>query len=231
MAYHAAVPAWYQSEMRKILALVASILLVASAAQADVIPSGQKGVRLSIRVDAEPAPAGKVLVLAHTWRGADRVEPGKVMPVDWHPMIGGLQFVLVDAAAAKQLDALTARDRDKANALTDAGLKCGGAFSGVRTIEESSKADEIRWYYRVTFTPEGCDAKRVRSEQLAEDGTLVSSEGEAPPRRPRGGCGACGMARESAPPLGSLSLFGLLFALRKRRHRKTAAQDAGVDLR
>ena len=70
---------------RASIAGVMVLSLVASAARADVLPPGYTGVRLSIHVDAE-IPKGKALVLANTFRGADR-PPARRDPrrSEWHP--------------------------------------------------------------------------------------------------------------------------------------------------
>ncbi len=222
---------------------LAIVLLGTSVASADVIPSGRKSVRLSIRVDAPGVPAGKVLVLAHTFRGADRIVPGQVAKVDWHPMGGAMQLVAVDSGAADKLAALQKdMNREAANAITDAGEKCGKPFQGVRTVPDTMTADEIRWVYRVSFSPQGCAADLVRTEYLAEDGTLVEAEGGDVPETPpsvsaepsaptpapapsqaapppaKSGCGACTATRAPLPLGAPLALFcaALAWALRRR---------------
>src|SRR5690606_9454463 len=101
--------------------------------------------------DAE-VPAGKALILANTFRGADVITPGEVQKVEWHPLGGQMQLRLVDAAdTATLLAAREDLDRDTIRPIADKAAKCGDEIEGVRTVPEDEPYDEVRWSYRVTF--------------------------------------------------------------------------------
>ena len=137
------------------LPLLAAVLAPADA-RADIIPEGYKSVKMSMKIDAS-VPADKSLVLGHTFRGADVVETGAVMPIEWHPLGGPIQLRLVDAAAAGKLAPLReAMDRDAINAIVDAATACSEAIDGVRTIPDSSAAVEVRWTLTVAIEGTSC---------------------------------------------------------------------------
>lgn len=147
----------------------AGVLAVGATAHADELGPGEKGVSLSIRVDAE-VPAGKGLILANTFRGADKVWTGQVTAVSWHPMSGDMQLYLVDAAEREKLGGL---GREEAAAVVAAGKACGGAFPGIRTIPDTSPASEVRWTLRATISGDGCSAQLVGLEYLDANGKAV----------------------------------------------------------
>lgn len=149
----------------------AGVLATATAARADELGPGEKGVALSIRVDAE-VPAGKALILANTFRGADKVWPGQVTAVDWHPMAGDMQLYLVDAAEADRVG-VGVGEREQSVAVVAAGKPCGGAFPGIRTIPHASPASEVRWTLRATITGDACSARLVGLEYLDASGKPI----------------------------------------------------------
>jgi hypothetical protein len=160
---------------------VAVIVLGVSAARADILPPGAKSVRLSIHVDAA-IPPGKALVLAHTFRGADVLKPGATAPVEWHPLGGPMQLVVIDAGDVRALEAARAAlERDPIEKITARGLPCGAPFSGVRTVPDTSSTSEIRWTYRVGLANGTCTAALLRTERLDDHGKLV---GEGPDDAP-----------------------------------------------
>jgi hypothetical protein len=199
------------------VACVAALVLGASAAHADVLPPGVKGVRLSIHVDAE-IPRDRALVLANTFRGADVLEPGSTAPVEWHPLGGAMQLMVIDARDVPKLTtARAALDRAPIKSITARGVACGAPFEGVRTVPETSPTSEIRWIYRVGLAGATCTAELLRTEEIAKadeqadaasatrappvsSAARVDEDADAasvtilPPSRatpPKGGCGAC----------------------------------------
>ncbi|MCB9705246.1 MAG: hypothetical protein H6711_25450 [Myxococcales bacterium] len=163
------------------LSLVAGLglALVAIEARADLLPEGYKGVKLSIKVDAE-VPTGKSLVLANTFRGADLLEAGKVSEVEWHPLGGDMRLYLLAADAAAKIGPLReGLERDPIKAIVAAGIGCGDAFPGVRVIPESSPAVEVRWTYRVSVDGDACKAEQVSMAYLDAGGaSVVGPNGE-----------------------------------------------------
>jgi MYXO-CTERM domain-containing protein len=157
------------------IAALASLMLVPLAARADMLPDGQKGVKLSIHVDAT-VPAGKALILDHTFRGADVIAAGTTQKVEWHPMGGPMQLRLIAADKTKDIEAAReALDRDKIRPIADAGVVCHEPFQGVRTIPDASPAEEVRWTYRVTVAGDKCTAELVHQQYLKGDGTVVDA--------------------------------------------------------
>ncbi|MCK6587108.1 MAG: hypothetical protein L6Q76_05935 [Polyangiaceae bacterium] len=157
------------------LSLAALTLLTSAGARADILPPGEKGVKLSIRVDGAIA-AGKALVLDRTFRGADVIPAGQVVPVEWHPMGGPMRLVLVDADAAAKVEKLRENmERDAIKSLTSAGTPCSDPFDGVRTVPTESPAAEVRWTFSVKVEGTSCTGTLVRTEQLAKDGSVVSA--------------------------------------------------------
>lgn len=159
-------------------------LLWSTTASADMLGPGEKGVKLSIQVDAT-VPAGKTLILANTFRGADIITPGAVTPVEWHPLGGDLQIKLLATAEADKLPPLRER-RDDVKPITDKATACGAAFPGVRTISDTSPASEVRWTFRATVNGDACTAELVRMDYLDPAGTAVAAPGNTniPPPTP-----------------------------------------------
>jgi MYXO-CTERM domain-containing protein len=217
--------------------------LVATTARADMIGPGEKSVKLSIQVDAT-VPAGKALIIANTFRGADIVVPNTVTPVEWHPLGGDLQIKLVAKAEADKLPPLRENlDRDAIKPIAAKGVDCGPAFAGIRTISDSSPATSVRWTYRVTIDGDKCSSERVRMEYLDKDDKAVAAPGTTdipppsppdvkaaptkaepaktePPAKaeaaPKAAAGGCGCTTTTAPTAG-LGVFVLGLLLRRRR--------------
>jgi MYXO-CTERM domain-containing protein len=158
---------------RSICAFLA-IALLAGSAQADLVPDGYKGVDLSIRVDAE-VPAGKALILAHTFRAIDAIKPGVVAPVEWHPSAGKMVLMVVPAASLsdKVEEQRKALDREPLQQIEKSGKPCHEGFDGVRTVPISAPANEVRWNYKVIFADEGCTATLTRMEFFDKSGKAV----------------------------------------------------------
>lgn len=147
-------------------AVLATLLLLPLTARADILPPGEKGVKLSIHVDAT-VPAGKALILDHTFRGADIITPGATQEVEWHPLGGPMQLRLIPADQTRAIeDARANLDRDKVRPIADKGVVCHEPFQGVRTIPEASPAEEVRWTYRVSFDGDKCTAELVHQQYL-----------------------------------------------------------------
>jgi hypothetical protein len=157
------------------------LVLWATAVHADIVPRGYQSVRSSIRVEAE-VPAGKALVLANTFRGADVLQPGATAPVAWHPLHGPMRLVLVDAKDVPALAAArTPQSREQATKITDRGISCGEPFQGVRTVPATSPVREIRWIYRVAAAGGTCQATLLLTEELDDAGRPVSGADAAAP--------------------------------------------------
>jgi hypothetical protein len=148
--------------------------LIGGVARADELGSGEKSVRLKVRVDAE-VPSGRALLLAYTFDGAVRVMPGQDSGFGWHPMSGGdMQLVSVAEADLKDLEELRAGlQRERIADIVDAGMRCGGGFKGIRTLPAASPADSLRWTFRVDFTGIACAARLVGIEYLDGSGNVV----------------------------------------------------------
>ncbi len=160
--------------------VVLCMSLVPGAAAADMLGPGEKGVRLSIHVDAT-VPAGKVLVLVNTFRGADIIKPGEDQQIEWHPLRGALQLKLIALAETSKLEAYReALDSEKAVALVASGVVCAPPFDGVRTISDTLIAEEIRWTYDVTFAGAGCKATLARTEYLDAGRKVVDPKATQP---------------------------------------------------
>jgi MYXO-CTERM domain-containing protein len=154
-------------------AALATLLFVPFVARADMLPEGYKGVKLSIHVDAT-VPAGKALILDHTFRGADVIVPGTTQQVEWHPLGGPMQLRLIPADKTKTIEtARTNLDRDAVRPIADAGAVCHEPFQGVRTIPDTSPAEEVRWTYRVTVDGDKCTAELVHQQYLSKTGEVV----------------------------------------------------------
>lgn len=163
--------------MRKALAFVplALTILTSQDIRADMVPTGEKAVKSSIRVEAE-LPAGQTLLLGHTFRGLDVLEPGKVAPVEWHPMGGLLQIAAVPSSAVMaNVEELRQKlDRRSLMAVFQQGKTCHAPFAGFRTVPSSAPAREIRWNYKVTFVGDACKATLVSMEFFDESGKSVA---------------------------------------------------------
>jgi hypothetical protein len=161
--------------------LTLAVLLAPAAAHADMIGPGEKGVKHSIKVEAA-VPAGKALVLANTFQGADPVTPGTVQEFGHHPMIGGdPELVLLDAAEAAKIPPLReGLDRDRIKPIVDRGTRCGAAFKPPRTISDKLAAVELRWSFRVDFAG-GCKATQTAYEGIDGAGAVVAPEQAALP--------------------------------------------------
>jgi len=161
-------------------------LLGSTTARADLLGPGEKGVKLSIQVDAT-VPAGKTLILANTFRGADLIKPGTVTPVEWHPMGGDLQIKLLATAEADKIPPLREKlEREGVKPIADKATACGAAFPGVRTISDTSPASEVRWTFRATVNGDACTAELVRMDYLDPAGKVVAAPGNTniPPPTP-----------------------------------------------
>jgi hypothetical protein len=162
-----------------------SVALLAGAARADLLPAGYKSVKLSIRVDAE-VPAGKALILAHTFRAIDVIKPGTVAEVEWHP--AGGQMVIMSVPADKITDKVEEQrkslEREPLKAIEASGKACHAGFDGIRTVPLSAPADAVRWNYRVTFSGDDCTATLAKMEFFDKSGKPV--EGTDVPNIPSG---------------------------------------------
>jgi len=165
------------------LAAALAVLFVPLVARADMLPDGHKGIKLSLRVDAE-VPAGKALVLANTFEGGTLVVPGTDQKISWHPLGGEMQLRLVGAGEGEAIKAAGADlDRDKSKPLLAAGIVCAPPFAGVRTIVDTSPAVEVRWTYRASITDKDCKAELVKQEYLDATGKAVPAP--PPPGEPK----------------------------------------------
>ncbi len=166
--------------------ILATLTLVTPSARADMLPPNHKGVKLSVQVELEgDMPAGKALVLANTFQGADLLSPGEVAPFNWHPLGGELQLRLIDDARVAQLGPLRENlDRDAITALLRPDLACGPAFPGVRTVRESTSAEEVRWTLKVRASADACSGEVLRMDYLNAEGEPVATPDGAPPGTP-----------------------------------------------
>lgn len=224
--------------------VVVAGLLIASSVRADMLGPGEKGVKLTIQVDATGVPADKVLIIDHTFRGADIVTPGGVSELEWHPLGGEMQIKLIAKSEADKLAPLRAGlEREKIAPITAKAVACGPTFPGVRTIPDSSPADEARIVVRAGVTGDACTAELVRTDYFDKDGKPVAAPGDsaipppAPPVRkpapapepapakpdpapattPAPATSGCNSASTSLPPLGLAALaLGLLLRRRRR---------------
>jgi len=156
------------------------VCLVAGAARADMLGEGEKGVKLSIHVDAK-VPAGKLLIVANTFRGADIVRPGEDQEIEWHPLRGAMQLKLIAADKGPKLTELRERlDSQEAQKLVAAGIACAPPFDGVRTISDTLVAEEIRWSFEVSFAGAGCKAKLLRTDYLDKARVVVDARATLP---------------------------------------------------
>mgnify|MGYP000116600957 CR=1 FL=1 len=166
--------------------LTAVLFLSSTAAHADMLALGEKGVKLSIQVDAA-VPAGKALILANTFRGADVIPANTATTVEWHPLGGDLQIKLVASADADKLAPLRENlDRDAIKPISAKGIACGAPFPGIRTISETNPAEEVRWTYRATITGNKCSSELVKTEYLDAAGKPVAAPAntDIPPPSP-----------------------------------------------
>ncbi len=160
------------------LAPLLALWLLPAAARADMLPPGEKAIKLAIHVDAE-LPAGKVLVLANTFRGADVIKPGEDQAVEWHPMGGAMELRLVAADKVAAIEAAREKlDRDAIKPIVGAGVKCSDEIRGVRTIPDSSPAASLRWTLRAAITADACSSTLVKTEYLSSTGEVVAAPGD-----------------------------------------------------
>ncbi|MEZ4299500.1 MAG: MYXO-CTERM sorting domain-containing protein [Polyangiaceae bacterium] len=229
-----------------------SLLMFAGAASADILPDGHKGVKLSIKVDAE-VPKDRILILAHTFRVLDIVQPGQVQEVEWHPMAGKMTLMTVPVTKIddKVDERRKKQDNEPLKEIEKSGTACHEGFDGVRTVPESAPADEVRWNYKVTFTDTGCTATLEKMEffdkagkpvagtdvpgvpgapSAAPSGSAAPSSSAAPassaaaPGADKGGCG-CELAPGLPASTGGAGLFamlGLALASLRRRRDRTS---------
>ncbi|SFF17941.1 Myxococcales GC_trans_RRR domain-containing protein [Nannocystis exedens] len=171
--------------MRPLFAALA-VLLLPLAARADMLPDGHKGVELSVRVEAQ-VPSGKALVLANTFEGGTLIVPGTDQKISWHPLGGEMQLRLVGAGEGDAIKAAGADlDRDKIKKLLAAGVECAPPFAGVRTIVDTSPAEQVRWTYRATIDGNKCSAELVKQEYLDATGKAVPAPSPSGPPKPIG---------------------------------------------
>lgn len=163
--------------MHKAFAIVplAFAILTSHEARGDVISSGEKRVKLTIRVEAD-VPTGQTLLLGNTFRAIDVIQPGKVAPVEWHPLGGSLQIVAVPSSSvmANVEELRQNLDRRALKAVFTQGKPCHEAFDGFRTVPITAPADEIRWNYKVTFAGNACTAMLVSMEFFDKAGKAVT---------------------------------------------------------
>jgi hypothetical protein len=156
------------------------VFLGSGAARADMLGEGEKGVKLSIHVDAK-VPAGKLVGVANTVSGADSVKPGEDQTIEWHPLRGAMQLRMIAAddgpKLAQHRDAL---EFEKALAIVKSAPVCAPPFDGVRTISDTLVADEIRWSFEVSFAGAGCKAKLLRTDYLDKDRKVVDANATLP---------------------------------------------------
>jgi MYXO-CTERM domain-containing protein len=177
---------------RRSAAAFLSLALFAGAARADLLPDGYKPVKLSIRVDAD-VPAGKALILAHTFRAIDVIKPGAAAEVEWHPAGGKMVIMSVPASnlTSKVEEQRKALEREPLKEIERSGKPCHDGFDGIRTVPIAAPADHVRWNYKVTFSGDTCTATLVKMEFFDVNGKPV--EGTDVPNIPSG-------APMAAPP-------------------------------
>ncbi|MEZ4382622.1 MAG: MYXO-CTERM sorting domain-containing protein [Nannocystaceae bacterium] len=173
--------------MRTPLVLLVAALalpLTAATARADSMPGDQKRVSLSILVEGE-VPAKRALVLANTSPGANVIEPGEAVAVEWHRADGKLQFALIDGAEAATIRKASRggvlparRSRDAVEAIVDAGIRCGEPFAATTTAPIDSGAVELRLIYKVTAGASDCEATLERSVYLGAEGEEIADKGD-----------------------------------------------------
>lgn len=234
----------YPRRMRHLPAPLFATLLLAAAftttAHGDILPPGFKGVSTSIRVDGE-VPAGKVLVVAKSFRGVDALKPGVNTPLQWHPLAGKMQLMMFDAKLAPALEAARDKGGDALKKALAPGVPCGEPFDGVRTVPEKQPEAEVRFVFKVSITGAACAATQLPNELLDADGKLLGAPAAppasappppAPPASgapsptpssaappPKSGCGACAVGGASSG-WGGLAALGLAaMALGRRRRR------------
>lgn len=182
----------------------AVVTSLAGAARADILPDGHKSVKLSIRVDAE-VPADKKLILAHTFRTIDVIQPGAVAAVEWHPLGGQMVIMSVPASAVtdKVEEQRKSQESEPLKKIEQAGTACHKGFDGVRTVPVSAPADEVRWNYKVTFSGDSCTATLASMEFFDKSGKAVP--GTDVPNVPASAVPAAPSSNASASPASSTS--------------------------
>lgn len=220
--------------------MLATSLLASSAAHADLVPPGAKGVPNFIRVEGD-VPAGKALVVGKTFRYALVLKPGVSTTLEWHPLSGKMQLQLVDAKDLPAIEAAVAKQDNKAveKALATA-VPCGEPFQGVRTVKDTNPEAGVRLVFKVSVTGATCAATQLPNELLDADGHLLGApaapSASAPPAPPpassapapapssaapppKSGCGACAVGGDSSG-FGGLAALGLAAMAMGRRRRR-----------
>jgi hypothetical protein len=233
---------------RLLLLAAATLPLSAVQARADLMPTGYTSAKLSIRVDGQ-LPAGKALVLSKTFQGADVLAMAEVQRFEWHPLLGDLRLVLIDASDVPKIEpARKVRARDAIERITARGVPCSETFEGVRILPRAEPAREVRWIWTVEIAGGSCTGVLVRTEHLDEDGAVVdpkpaaSAPSPAPPEasaatrpaetRPaapaaRKGCGACDVGFPDGGMGPALLVLTALAAAARARSRLTRAAGNG----
>lgn len=232
------------------LRTLATITLVASIfaprpASADSLPDSEKGVSQSFRVEGD-APAGKRIVLANTFEGADVMKLDETASVQWHPSGGDMFLAAVDDGDAGRIAELRKdRNREAIAKIVASGVKCSDPIVGLRSTRTSEPWDEIRRTYKVSFEGGRCSAKLTVAEYLDKSGkgvkpfsdplagltppssTATSTSSAAAPASPaaKSGCGCemIGSLDSTSPgrlPLAT-ALLGASFFLFARRQKRS----------
>jgi hypothetical protein len=165
--------------MRKTLAFVSFVLTTSmlDVAHADLVPDGEKSVKLAIRVDGD-VPVGQTIVLGHTFRGIDVIKPGPTAaPVEWHPLGGQMQLAAVPSSAVMANVEQLRQDlkRNELDAVFKQGKPCHAEFQGIRTVPRSAPADTVQWNYRVAFSGDKCTATLVSMQFFDKSGAEVAA--------------------------------------------------------
>lgn len=188
------------SHLRGAALLAGALALCTTPARADVIPSGYKGVKLSIEVEAD-VPEGHALLLLNTFDGFTRLVPGKTIKVGWHPMAGEMQLVRATTAQVAAIEAIGKEPRgDERMAKMQAQSKpCSEPFDGVRTVKDTERYDEVRWHYTVSLDGQACKSELVRTSYLADGDEVKPVSSAAPSAEPSGTSEAKAADRPEAP--------------------------------
>ena len=198
--------------------LLASIALFASlsasrTASADMLAEGEKGVKQSILVQGD-LPAGKALILAHTFNGLDVVKLGEVLPVSWHPLSGNMALVVIDDSDLPRIEAMkkggSESDRQGLEKIAASGLPCPGVIDGFRTTSDKEPWDEIRRTYKIGVDAGQCAVKLARAEYFDKAGNAVKPlvDPLAPQGAPSASATATGTSGPAAKSGCSCSVIG-----------------------
>ncbi|MFO0590196.1 MAG: hypothetical protein U0441_21820 [Polyangiaceae bacterium] len=228
---------------------VLAALSAARTASADLLAEGEKGVKQSILVQGE-LPAGKAVILAHTFHGLDVVKLGEVQPVSWHPAGGDMALVVIDDSDLPRIEAMqkggSESDRQGLEKIAASGAQCPEVISGFRTTSEKEPWDEIRRTYKIAFEGGKCIVKLGRAEYFDKAGNAVKPlvdpmASAAAPSASATATGTSGPAAKSgcscsvigsvdstsparAPLAASLLAASLILAARRRRGGSPAAR-------